>query len=51
MKIRVNERPILGNPFHILVKKPILEMNDPVMILKGVKKLGDIALWRDGILF
>ncbi len=48
LKIRVNERPIVGNPFEVLVKKPIVEMNDPITIIKGVKKLGDLAIYRDG---
>lgn len=48
LKVRVNERPILGNPFHILVKRPLLDVKEPVLIIRGVKKLHDLALHRNG---
>lgn len=48
LKVRVNERPILGNPFHILVKRPLLDVKEPVLIIRGVKKLHDLALHQNG---
>jgi hypothetical protein len=48
LKVRVNERPILGNPFNILVKRPVREVREPVRIIRGVKKLHDLALHRNG---
>ena len=48
LKVRVNERPILGNPFHVLVKRPLLDVKEPVLIIRGVRKLHDIALHRNG---
>lgn len=50
LKVRVNERPILGNPFHILVKRPLLDVKEPVLIIRGVKKIHDLALHRNGYL-
>lgn len=48
LKVRVNERTILGNPFHILVKRPLTDAKEPVLIIRGVKKLHDLALHRNG---
>ena len=48
LKVRVNERPILGNPFHILVKRPLKLVKEPILIIRGVKKLHDLALHRNG---
>lgn len=48
LKVRVNERPILGNPFHILVKRPLLDVKEPILIIRGVKKLHDLAVHRSG---
>lgn len=48
LEVKVNERPILGNPFYILAKRPLLEVKEPVLIIRGVKKLHDLALHRNG---
>lgn len=48
LKVKVNERPILGNPFHVLVKRPLLDVKEPILIIRGVKKLHDLALHRNG---
>ncbi len=48
LKVRVNERPILNNPFEILAKKPLQEAKEPVLIIRGVKKLHDLAIHRNG---
>ena len=48
LKVRVNERPILNNPFEILAKKPPQETREPVKIIRGVKKLHDLAIHRSG---
>ena len=50
LNVKVNDRPVLGNPFKILVRKSVLEMNNPTFIIKGVKKLKDIAYHCNGYL-
>lgn len=48
LKVRVNGRAICGNPFQLLVKRPLLEAREPVRIIRGVRKLHDLALHRGG---
>ena len=48
LKVRVNGRPIVGNPFQVLVKRPLLHAREPVLIIRGVKKLHDLAIHRNG---
>ena len=50
LKVKINGRAVVGSPFEVLVKRPIQDMNDPILVIGGVKKLGDIAIHRKGTL-
>ena len=50
LKVKVNDKPVLGNPFQIIVKRPILKRTRPILVIEGMRKIGDISVHRDGSL-
>jgi len=50
LTVRVNGKPILGNPFQVAVKRPILKRKKPILMIEGMKKISDVAVHRDGSL-
>ncbi len=48
LEVRINNKPILGNPFQVAVKRPISKRRQPLLIIEGIKKIADMAVHTDG---